>query len=289
MPLQTIALLVLAAIGHSVWNLLSKRSLDKQVFLWLALVAATGIFCVPFGVLYAPIPLIGLGIALISGLVEAGYFLLLGSAYQRGDLSLVYPLARGSAPLVVTLFALIFLHERPSAEGIAGILLIVAGIYALHLRSLDRSGLLAPFASLRRDRASQLALLVGVVIAVYSVIDKVGVSYVNPLLYIYLIFVVSCAALAPYMLLARRAAIVREWRKNWVTILAAAMMFVGSYLLVLIALTTTQVAYVSSVRELSVVFGALLGTLVLREAFGATKVFGAFLIFAGIVAIGIAA
>lgn len=288
MSFQTILLLVLAAITHSAWNLLSKRSLDKQVFIWLAVVCAVVIFAIPFRLLYTPIPLIGLGIAVVSGLVEAGYYLLLGSAYQRGDLSLVYPLARGSAPLFVTIFALTALHERPASQGIAGILLIVIGIYTLHLRSLELRGLLAPFASLRHDRASQLALLIGVIIAIYSVIDKVGVSYVNPTLYIYLIIVVAGIALAPYMLIARRASVAREWRKNWPTVLATAVMFVAAYALVLTALATTQVAYVASVREMSVVVGAVLGTLVLRESFGAAKVFGAILIFVGIVAIGLA-
>lgn len=287
MPIQTIGLLALAAVVHSGWNLLSKQSLDKQVFLWLAVVASLVVYLLPFWFLFRPFPLVGLGVAVVSGVLEAVYYLLLGSAYQRGDLSLVYPLARGSAPLFVTIFALLALGERPSSLGVAGILLIVAGIYTLHLRTFNIRGLAAPVMALRRERASQLALLVGVVIATYSVVDKVGVSHVNPMLYIYVVFLVSALALAPYMLLVRRASVAHEWSKNRLTIVATGIMFVLSYGLVLFALTGTQVGYVASVREMSVVFGAVLGTIVLRESFGPQKLLGALLIFGGIACIGI--
>ena len=288
MPIQTILLLALAAAVHSLWNLLSKGSLDKQVFLWLALVAALAIYALPSFYLARPFPGAVWGIIALSGLLEAVYFLLLGSAYQRGDLSLVYPLARGSAPLFVTLFAFSFLGERPAPVGIAGIFLIVTGIYTLHLKALDPRGLLAPIVALGRERASQLALLVGVTIAGYSVVDKVGVRYVSPLPYLYLVFLVSGVALAPYMLAARRDAIQHEWRANKAAILATGVMFVAAFLLVLVALTTSKVSYVASVREMSVIFGAALGAFVLREPFGGTKILGAALIFAGIVCIGLA-
>lgn len=289
MPLQSILLLGLAAVAHSTWNLLAKRSRDKQVFLWLALVGSLVLFLLPVPYVYVGVPPAIWGLILLSGLLESVYFLLLGSAYQRGDLSLVYPLARGSAPLFVTLFALAFLGERVLPQGIAGILLVVGGIYTLHLTSLDWRGLLAPLLALRRERASQLALLVGVTIASYSVVDKVGVRYVRPFQYLYLVFVVSGVALAPYMLTARRAAIRREWQANKAAIVAVALMSVGSFLLVLSALTSSQVSYVASVREVSVVFGAALGALVLRERFGGSKILGAVLILAGIVCIGLAA
>src|ERR1700724_1456794 len=105
MEIGVILLLVLSALVHSAWNLLAKRSLDKQVFLWLGLVGSIAIFFLPFVYLYRPFGWVGWVFILFSGLLEALYFLFLGSAYQQGDLSLVYPLARGSAPLFVALFA----------------------------------------------------------------------------------------------------------------------------------------------------------------------------------------
>ena len=131
MELQAILLLALAALIHSTWNLLSKQSLDKQAFLWLALVTSIVLFAVPFFLLYTPIPSAGWFYIAISGGLEAVYYLLLGSAYQRGDLSLVYPLARGSAPLFATLFAALFLGELILPGGVVGIVLIVLGIYTL--------------------------------------------------------------------------------------------------------------------------------------------------------------
>jgi drug/metabolite transporter (DMT)-like permease len=172
---------------------------------------------------------------------------------------------------------------------VAGILLIVAGIYALHLKAFDRGALLAPLRALRHERASQLALLVGAVIATYSVIDKVGVGLVNPFLYIYVDFFVSAVALAPYMLLARGTAVRAEWRVNRARIVAAGAMFIVAYLLVLYTLTFTQVAYTSSIREMAIVFGAVMGNVILHEPFGRMKVVGALLIFAGILAIAVAA
>lgn len=281
-----ILLLILAAALHATWNFLSKRSIDKQAFLWLTLVAALAIYALPTLLFYTPIPPEGWAFILLSGLSESLYFILLAASYRQGDLSLVYPLARGSAPLFVTLFAAIFLGERVTLGGLAGIALIVIGIYILHLKSLNRTGLLAPFLSWR-ERATQLALLVGVMIGVNTVLDKAGVGYVHPLPYLYLLFVVTTLTLAPYMLLARRDAIRTEWRLNKASILAVAVMNVAAFLLVLIALTISKASYVSPVREVSVVFGALLGTLLLREPFAAAKVAGSALIFVGIFCIAL--
>ena len=222
----------------------------------------------------------------LSGILEAIYFLLLGSAYQRGDMSLVYPIARGSAPLFVILLAYLFLGERIFLGGIAGIVLIVVGIYVLHLKSLDAGGLAAPFLSLK-ERPSQLALLTGVTIAGYNVVDKAGVGYAGPLFYLYLVFLVTTLLLAPYMAVARREAIRHEWRANKPSMVAVAIMFITSFTLVLTALTLDKVSYVAPVREVSVVFGAILGALVLKEPFAKAKIVGSILIFAGIVCIGL--
>ena len=138
MTVEAILLLVLAAVVHSAWNLLSKRSLDKQVFLWAAMLTSLLLLAFPCGYLVAnlqaPITPLGWLCVALSGTLEAIYILLLGSSYQRGDLSLVYPLARGSAVLFVTCLAVPLLNEMPSALGLAGIMLVVLGIYTLHLK-----------------------------------------------------------------------------------------------------------------------------------------------------------
>ena len=287
MGLGVVLLLTAAGVVHSTWNLLAKKSLDSQAFLWLALLCAAALFAVPFALLYAPFPTYAWLIIALSGALEAVYYLLLGSAYQAGDLSVVYPLSRGSAPIFVLLFAVAALGEHVTVLGIAGILLTVAGVYTLHLRSLARRDLMAPLLALRQP-ASRLALLTGFVIACYAVVDKVGVGYVNPFLYIYLVFGASLLYLTPYMLVVKRRTLAKEWRTQPATILAASVMFVVSYLLVLVALRGAQVSYVTAIRGIGVVFAALMGTLLLREPFPRMKLWGSVLIFLGIALIELA-
>ena len=287
MGLGVVLLLAAAGVVHSTWNLLAKRGHDSQAFLWLALLCAAVLFAAPFALLYAPFPAQGWLLIAASGALEAVYYLLLGSAYQAGDLSVVYPLSRGSAPIFVLVFAVAALGDRVTPLGLLGILLTVAGVYTVHLRSLSRRHLVAPLLALRQP-VSRLALLTGLVIASYTVVDKVGVRYVDPFLYIYLIFGASLLYLAPYMLVVKRQALAKEWRTQPVSILAASVMFVVSYLLVLIALRGAQVSYVTAVRGIGVVFAALMGTVLLREPFPRMKLWGSVLIFLGIACIELA-
>jgi uncharacterized membrane protein len=282
-----LGLLLLSGLLHASWNLLAKRSLDKQAFLWLASLVSLSVSLVPFLLASQPIPPEGWPFIVLSGVLEAVYFMLLGSAYQRGDLSLVYPLARGSAPLFVLLFAAIFLGEQVRWTGVVGIGLVVAGIYTLHLKVLDLRGLLGPFLSLK-ERPSQIALLTGLTIGTYSVVDKVGVGYAGPVAYLFLTFLVSAIVLLPYMALLKWRAVSREWGENKRSLMAVGVMSLSGFLMVLFALTMSQVSYVAPVREISVVFGALLGALVLREPFARVKLVGSVFIFSGIVLISLA-
>ncbi|HWQ14161.1 MAG TPA: EamA family transporter [Roseiflexaceae bacterium] len=286
MELETILLLAAAAAIHASWNLLSKQALDKQVFLWLVTVAAGPLFLVPALLAYEPIGPAGWLFVLASGALQVLYTLLLGRAYQQGDLSLVYPLARGSAILAVTVLGALALGEGLTPGGALGIALVAAGIYTVHLRALDLRSAAGPLRALR-EPASWSALLTGAVIASYSTVDKVGVAHAPPFVYVYLGLQVCALLLAPLML-RRRAAIVAEWRNGPLRILAVAAMNLLAYTLVLVAMQSSRVSYVASVREMSVVFAAALGTLVLREPFGRQKVAGALLIFAGIVSIAAA-
>jgi uncharacterized membrane protein len=288
MSIVAIAGLLFAAALHAVWNLLAKRGLDNQVFLICAVVVSTALL-LPLAVArWTPIAPAAWVIMLLSAAFESGYYLLLGRAYKGGDLSLVYPISRGSSPLFVTLIAMIVLGERIAPIGGLGIALTVIGIYVLHLRSFDRVALLEPLHTLRDSRTSQIALLSGVTIAGYSVVDKVGVDHVDPVQYIFVVFLFSLVMLAPYMVLKRRAAVTREWRTNWRTLIAVGAMIGGGYLLILLILTTNKVSYATSVRGASVVFGALLGTVVLKEDLGDKKLIGSLIIFTGIICIGLA-
>jgi drug/metabolite transporter (DMT)-like permease len=286
MSAQVLLLLVLAGVMHSSWNLLSKGGKDRQVFLWLAISSTTLLFLGPFLLFYRPFPVQAWPIIALSGALEAIYYLLLGAAYRYGDLSLVYPLARGSAPLFVTIIAVLFLGERLSLIGVIGIGLIVCGIYCVHLRSFALSELARPLLALRGP-AARLALLCGLSIAGYSSVDKVGLRYVSPLTYIYLIFAVSALYLLPYMLLARREAIKVELEAHRFRIVLAALLSMLSYLCVLFALQQSPVSYIASMREIAVIFAAIMGTLILHESFGLQKITGSFLIFCGVICIAL--
>lgn len=288
MSAAAIAGLLFASGLHSLWNLRAKQSGDQQAFLLLAVIVSS-LILLPFTIMrWATIPPVAWLIVLISGVCEAAYFLLLSSAYKGGDLSLVYPISRGSSPLFVTLIATLLLQERITPLGALGILLTVIGIYVIHLRTFAVHGLLEPFHALR-NRTSQLALLSGLSIAGYSVSDKVGVGYVDPVVYYFLTLTASIVILAPYLVSKRRAAMATEWRLNWKSVVVAAVLILTGYLIILFILTANKVSYATSVRGASVVFGALLGTYVLREPLGEKKIVGSLIIFAGIICIGLAA
>ncbi len=287
MALSAILILMVSATIHSLWNFLAKRGQDQQVFLWLAVVAESLIFLGPFAFLYTPLAGAAWGYIGVSAGLEALYFTLLGQAYRRGDLSLAYPLIRGTGILTATLVAYLALGETLTPGGLAGVALILGGMYVLHLRALSLRGLAAPFVSLTKA-PSQLALLTGLMTGLASVLDKAGTRYAPPALYLYLVFLFTGVLLTPYMLGARRAAVVREWRANKAALCAVGVMFIAGYLLVLYAFQSTHVSYVAAVREMSVIFAALLGTRVLRESFGRAKILGACLIFAGILCIALA-
>lgn len=288
MSLVAIGGLLFAAALHALWNFLLKTSTDKQVYTLLALGAASALL-LPIALLRDwTITPAGWGLIGLSALCEVIYFLLLGSAYSGGQLSLMYPISRGSTPVFTTLIAVALIGERVSAFGLLGIALIVAGIYILHLRNFRREGLLEPFGALR-ERTSQFALLSGLAVAGYSAVDKVGVAHVDPPVYMFLVFSLTMTLLAPYLLLRKRNAVRAEWQHNRRSILLTGAMLAGGYLLILFILTTNKVSYATSVRGASVVFGALLGAFVLKEGMGDKKILGALVIFAGIICIGLAA
>jgi drug/metabolite transporter (DMT)-like permease len=288
MSIAAIAGLLFAASLHATWNLLAKRARDSQAFL-IAMLAVTTLILLPLAVLrFAPFEPVAWLVILLSGALEAAYLMLLGGAYRHGDMSLVYPISRGSSPLFVALIAAVVLGERISDLGALGIALTVIGIYVVHLRSFARDALVEPLHALRTSRSSQLALLSGFTIASYSVVDKIGVGYVDPVVYFFAVMAVCCALLAPFALKRKRDALATEMRVNWRAVGIVAVLNVVGYLLILIILATNKASYATSVRGASVVFGAVLGAVVLKEAMGNMKIFGASIIFAGIICIGLA-
>ncbi|MCY4108556.1 MAG: DMT family transporter [Chloroflexi bacterium] len=282
-----IGLVLASAVLHSTWNYMAKRSADKLLFLWLASAAGLVLFTPAFILVVKdnPVPLAGWVFIGLSSVVHVAYFVLLGGAYSRTDLSVVYPLARGSGPIFVLVLSIVILRESPSLLGLLGILAVVVGVYLIQASALTFNALAAPLRALV-STGSRWALLTGLTIGLYSIIDSAGVQHVHPLVYMYLWSVGTLAIIAPWM--APRVTRVRRLKREIGWIFAAGSLMFGAYILVLTALQTSSVSYVAAARETSIVFAALYGGLLLREGVGPARILGACLVASGVALIGIA-
>ena len=281
-------IVLVAAFFHAGWNLLAKKSKKKMAFIWWFLLIAI-IGYLPMFLYFWPqftVSPAGWACIVATGILHALYFWFMGGAYERGDLSLVYPLSRGSGPLFVPILAIIFLQEQLSFAGIVGISLIILGIYSIHLKSFSIVAFIEPFRALRGS-ASVWALCTGGTIAGYSLVDKVGVGLVYPPVYIYLMFVISLLLLSPYILVKQRAALKLEWLVNKLPILVDGFLVLFTYLMILFVFRLSKVSYVVAAREVSIVFSALLGIIWLKEKHAPQKITGAALIALGVVFIGL--
>ena len=272
-----LALVLGAAVFHSVWNLVLKSEPRRLEASLLALGAAV-LLCAPVLFVY---PLTGLParawmLVLLSGVFETAYLITLTAAYEVGDLSLVYPIARGIAPLVVTSFAVLVLGEHVSPPGLLGITLVVAGIFATH------AGVLRSAADAGARPAVVLAALTGVMIAGYSLVNKVGVQTVPVVLYAFLVLFIDLCLLAIVLHLRGGFAWPGAGAPRWRAI-AIGVLMLGAYLGILTALSLAPVSYVVAGREVSIVVTALAGALVLRERHSPRRIAGAAVIFAGLV------
>ena len=280
-----LALVVCAAILHAVWNALAKRADNQFVFLWCSVSLATALL-LPLGLLRLPAeqaPASGLPFVAASVGIHALYFWALGRAYRHGDFSRVYPMARGLGVALVPLAALPLFGERLSWLGSLGVGLVVLGIVALSAlpaampASIARAG----------GAGTAWALVTGLTIAAYSLVDKAGVARLHPMPYIALMGAGLSVVLAP-VVLADRPALGREWRRHWRTIIVASAMNLTSYLLVLFAFRLSKVGYVVAARELSILFSAFIGSLWLGEGRLAPRLAGASVVLAGVVCVALA-
>jgi drug/metabolite transporter (DMT)-like permease len=279
--LAALVLVVAAAGLHAGWNAIAKRGGDPVVFLWLATLVST-LALLPLGVWYlatdglaaSALPFVASTIVL-----HAVYFYALGQAYASGAYSLVYPVARGLGVALVPILALLLLDERLSALGTLGIVLVVAGIVALHRLPVGEA-VDAP------RRALLWPVVTGLTIAGYSLVDKAGVARLNPVPYIFLLEG-GCALLGLPLIRARRDAVRLEAR-GWRRIVLAALMSTLAYTLVLFAFRLSKTGYVVASRELSIVLSAVIGSLWLREGRLAPRLTGAAIVLGGVVCIALA-
>ena len=274
MTLPLLGLLLTAAALHAGWNVLLKRAPDRQLVVWWAVVVSALCF-VPVLALRPALPAIGWRFALASAVVETAYFVALTTAYRVADFSLVYPIARGAAPALLAVAAVLLLHERLSAYGIAGLGAIVAGLWLV--AGTGRAA--GPYPA----RGVALALLVALCIATYSTIDGAAVRRVDTTAYTGAMFLLAAVVFTPvtirwYGWPALRGAL----RTRTGLIVVVGLLQAAAYLLVLYVYARAPVAYAGAIRESSIVLGALAGWLWLRESFGARRVAGALVTCGGI-------
>ena len=289
MTAVSLILVLLAAVAHASWNLLLKRATDPEVFAWCLLVVAT-VLLAPLGVAllwYNSVGLTGLWFILATIALHVLYFNLLARGYAQGDLSLVYPVARGMGPMLVPGLAVVFLNETIDPLAIGGIAAIIGGIYTISWWGNFHQVLRSPLLFLR-SAGMRYAVLTGLTIAAYSIVDKEGVGHVQPLLYMYFLSIGTAAMLAPYVLLHKGIESVRiEWRANAVPITIAGVLTFAAYGLVLTAFTLSRVSYVAPAREVGIVIGVMLGVFLLKEPFGRGRLLGSGFIVAGLALIAL--
>lgn len=280
-------LLVLAAAAiHATWNALTKRAQDQLAFLWSSVSLAT-LVLLPVGWVFLPpegVPSAAWPFLVATSVIHAVYFYVLGRAYGSGEFSLVYPIARGLGVALVPLAAFVFLDERPSPLGALGVLLVVAGIVGINLSS---AGLTSAGLSSLMSAGTGWALVTGLSIAAYSLVDKAGVARLHPVPYIAILGVGMSLLLVPAMM-RRRVALAREWRTNWRAILVASTLNLTSYLLVLFAFRLSKAGYVVAAREISIVLSVVIGRLWLGERGWGRRFAAASLVLAGVICVALA-
>jgi drug/metabolite transporter (DMT)-like permease len=272
-----IVLVLCAAFAHAGWNLFAKRVPDGgAIFVWLAAVWGV-VFQLPF----ALVIVVQGGMAAswwlafgVSGVIHLGYFVLLQRGYRVGDLSVVYPLARGTGPLLSVVAAVWLLGERPGVVALAGAVAVIAGVFVI--------------GGLGTGPGMGYGLATGALIASYTLWDAHAVTALAapPVILMCGSALVESVLLAPYAL-ARRETAGRIWRDHKVAVLAVAVLSPLAYILVLFAMRLAPVSLVAPARELSIVVGGLGAWLLLGEPNPLRRLSGAVIVLAGVAAIAV--
>lgn len=286
------SLIVLAGLIHAGWNIVAKKAGgDARFAFFIALLVM--VVWAPLGwwVGRTEVPRWGpteWGFVLASGVLHVVYFVVLLRGYRKADLTVVYPLARGSGPLLSSLVAIVFLGERISVLGLAGIAGVVCGVFLIAGGPRLLRAASDPAARARVHKGIFYGLLTGLMIASYTLVDGYAVKWVlmSPILLDYMGNFVRVALLAPTVL-RDRATAWQLWQKQWRHALVVATFSPVAYVLVLYAMQEAPLSHVAPAREVSMLFAALIGGHLLGEGDRFMRVLGAVLIAGGVVALGL--
>ena len=251
-------MVLVAAIAHSVWNFAARKVAGNVGVIWLSTWTA-GIFLLPFAIT-VPASMESvvrvLPFVLGTGIIHSIYFLSLAKSYEKGEISFVYPVARGTGVALTAVLAVVIVHEKISWTGGLGVITITAGILLLGLNSSQADGKLA---------TGLYALCVGSTIAGYSIVDKLGVEQIHPVLYLCAIFLLSGLLLSPYVLVRHTQVCLDAASRLKKYILIVGLGSSTSYLIILSCFQIGNVSYIVAVREFGVVIGSALGFVFLKE------------------------
>ena len=259
-----IALVLLSAGLHVAWNVRLKTAGDPLRVATVGMLAAS-IGIVPAGVAawwldgQPPLPVEGVALGIVSGVVEAIYFVLLSAAYGRGDLSVVYPIARGTAPLLAVVIGVGIFGERLGLAGSLGVAFLLVGFLILQRpwRAVRGHGL---------DPSVAFAFATGVSIATYTAIDRAGARLIDPLTYAAILWITASVALVIWLRFAARSAIFAGGREQIRYAAIGGWLTLAAYLLILWALSLAPLSGVAPLRESAAVFAAAWGSVRLGAA-----------------------
>jgi uncharacterized membrane protein len=271
-----IAIVALAAVLHFAWNVRLKTAGDPLRTATIGMVAAS-VGIVPAGIAAwwasgaHPLPVDGIAIGVASGVVEAVYFIFLAAAYRRGDLSMVYPIARGTAPLLAVAVGVGLLGERLGLAGSIGVVALLAGFLWLQrpwraLSAARGGGDAAEGAGRTIDTSILFALATGVTIATYSAMDRVGTRLIEPVPYAAILWATCCVALLAWIWLVAGGDLLRHGPAATRSAAIGGWLTLGAYLCILVALSVAPLSGVAPLRESATVFAAAWGSVKLGEA-----------------------
>lgn len=285
MSVWSLFTLILSAFMHATWNFLAKRSNGGTVFVWFYSGVST-LFTSPIAIFFLFKESFSMTqfywlIILISIILHIIYSLTLQFAYKTGDMTLVYPVARGTGPFIVAIIAVFFLKETISVLSGTGILFIITSIFILSggFTNIKRKDIKTPLT---------LGIFIGLIIASYTLIDKAAVSYILISPYIYYFFMIAGQFIFITIFALKKPVNIKiEFKKTWKYAIAVGILSSAAYLLVLIVMTFEQVSYVAPIRETSIVIGTIMAVILLSERGGRERIIGSFLMIVGIFLIAI--
>lgn len=279
-------LIIFSAICHATWNYTTKKIKSNTTFIWL-FSAISSVIYLPFVLTLLFVYKINFQFFFIffitgSAALHSVYFILLNKGYRSGNLSVIYPLARGTGPLFSTVIAIVFLKESASPVAIVGIFLIISGIVSI-------TGNPALILNSSKDNSLIYAFLCGLTIACYTIFDKIAVStlMLPPILLDWLVNLGRVLLLTPYALRRKDQlkGLMLHHKKEVLTVAALSPL---SYILVLTAMVSTPVYYVAPIRELSILIGTFFGVRFLSEDLTTIKLMGICLMVIGIITLSLA-